>query len=336
MGVRVRVPLQLLYEFRWTMQKKRLMVIDALNQFLRAYIVNPTLSTNGDPIGGTVGFLKILQKLCREIKPDRVVICWDGKGGSRKRKLVNKNYKAGRKPLRLNRGIKNLTDEQELQNKVWQQVRLIDYLNNFPISQLMVEDIEADDVISYVCQLQDFNGWQKVIISSDKDFFQLCDNQTVIYRPIQDTITTEETIVEEFGIHPNNFALARAIAGDSSDNIAGIPRVGLGTMKKRFEFLKEPESVSSRQLVEHCRGVGKKLSCHNKIISHSELVQSNYSIMQLYHPAMSPTTRSKIFYNVLEFSPEVNITTIKAMMIKDGIGSYRFDDLYAAFRRITA
>ena len=73
------------------MKNKRVMIIDALNQFLRAYIVNPTLSINGDPIGGTVGFLKILQKLCREIKPDQVVICWDGKGGSRKRKLVNKN-----------------------------------------------------------------------------------------------------------------------------------------------------------------------------------------------------------------------------------------------------
>ena len=75
------------------MKNKRVMVIDALNQFLRAYIVNPTLSPNGDPVGGAIGFLKILQKLCREIKPDKVIICWDGQGGSKKRKLINKNYK---------------------------------------------------------------------------------------------------------------------------------------------------------------------------------------------------------------------------------------------------
>jgi len=215
-------------------------------------------------------------------------------------------------------------------------MRLLEYLNEMPVVQVVADNIEADDIIAILARSDHYAERSKIIISSDKDFFQLCDNETVIYRPIQDTITTEETIVEEFGIHPNNFALARAIAGDPSDNIAGIPRVGLGTMKKRFEFLTEPEAVSSQELVEHCRGVGKKLSCHNKIISHSELVQSNYSIMQLYHPAMSPTTRNKIMYNVLEFSPEVNITTIKAMMIKDGIGSYRFDDLYAAFRRITA
>ena len=97
---------------------KRVMIVDALNQFLRGYIVNPSLSLNGDPIGGTAGFLKILQKLCREIKPDRIVICWDGKGGSRKRRAVNKNYKEGRKPLRLNRDIRTLTAEEELQNKI--------------------------------------------------------------------------------------------------------------------------------------------------------------------------------------------------------------------------
>jgi len=316
--------------------KHEVMLIDGLNMFIRSYIVNPTIDSKGNPIGGCMGFLKSLQKVVRMFQPDEVVICWDGQGGSQRRKAQNKNYKAGRSPVRFNRRMYELSPEEQEKNKAYQYMRLLEYLNEMPVVQVVADNIEADDIIAILARSDHYAERSKIIISSDKDFFQLCDSETVIYRPIQDTITTEETIVEEFGIHPNNFALARAIAGDSSDNIAGIPRVGLGTMKKRFEFLKEPEAVSSQELVEHCRGVGKKLSCHNKIISHSELVQSNYSIMQLYHPAMSPTTRNKIMYNVLEFSPEVNITTVKAMMIKDGIGSYRFDDLYAAFRRITA
>jgi len=316
--------------------KHEIMLIDGLNMFIRSYIVNPTIDSKGNPIGGCMGFLKSLQKVVRMFQPDEVVICWDGQGGSQRRKAQNKNYKAGRSPVRFNRRMYELSPEEQEKNKAYQYMRLLEYLNEMPVVQVVADNIEADDIIAILARSDHYAERSKIIISSDKDFFQLCDSETVIYRPIQDTITTEETIVEEFGIHPNNFALARAIAGDPSDNIAGIPRVGLGTMKKRFEFLKESEAVSSQQLVEHCRGVGKKLSCHNKIISHSELVQSNYSIMQLYHPAMSPTTRSKIMYNVLEFSPEVNITTVKAMMIKDGIGSYRFDDLYAAFRRITA
>ena len=67
------------------------MVVDMNNQYLRAYIMNPSLSPNGQPIGGVVGTLKIMQKLCREINPDQIVICWDGEGGSSKRKAMNKN-----------------------------------------------------------------------------------------------------------------------------------------------------------------------------------------------------------------------------------------------------
>ena len=79
---------------------KRILVIDFLNLFLRNYIVDPSLSSNGQPIGGLKGSIKSLQKLVRESKPSEVVICWDARGGSKKRKTIKKDYKAGRKPLR--------------------------------------------------------------------------------------------------------------------------------------------------------------------------------------------------------------------------------------------
>ena len=91
---------------------KRVMIIDALNAYLRAYIVDPSLSSNGQPIGGIKGFLKILQKLTRDMNPDQVVVVWDGPNGSRKRKSMDKNYKEGRKPIRLNRAFHNLTDDK--------------------------------------------------------------------------------------------------------------------------------------------------------------------------------------------------------------------------------
>ena len=103
---------------------KRLLVIDGLNAYLRAYIVNPSLSTNGQPIGGFKGFLQIVQKLIRDIEPERIFIAWDGPNGSKKRKLMNKNYKEGRSPIRLNRAVRNLTEAEELKNKIWQQTRL--------------------------------------------------------------------------------------------------------------------------------------------------------------------------------------------------------------------
>ena len=131
---------------------KRVMIIDALNAYFRAFIVNPSLSTNGQPIGGLKGFLGILQKLCRDIKPDTVMIIWDGPGGSRKRREQNKNYKAGRKPIRVNRQT-DMTDEQQRSNMVWQQLRLIEYLNELPVVQLRFDEVEADDVIAYATQI---------------------------------------------------------------------------------------------------------------------------------------------------------------------------------------
>ena len=313
---------------------KRVMIIDALNQFLRAYIVNPTITPNGDPVGGTVGFLKILQKLCREIKPDKVIICWDGKGGSQRRKAVNKNYKSGRKPLRLNRDIKHLTEEQELQNKIWQQIRLVDYLNNFPVTQLMFEFVEADDVISFVCQASDFKGWQKVIISSDKDFFQLLDEETVVYRPTQGEILNKNNIIEKFGIHPTNFALARAIVGDQSDNLDGVPGVGLPTVAKRFPFLAEEKTYSITEVCEHCKLVESNLKAYQNILENKNIVKENYKLMQLYSPNMSVQTKKEIKNIVENTELTFDKTNTDGMMLEDGISKTSWLDLFVAFKRI--
>ena len=309
------------------------MIVDALNQFLRAYIVNPTLTPNGNPVGGTVGFLKILQKLSRDIKPDKIVICWDGRGGSRRRKLVNKNYKGGRKPLRLNRDIKNLTEEQELQNKIWQQLRLVEYLNNFPITQLVAYEVEADDIISFVAQLPDFKDWQKVIVSSDKDFYQLLEDKTIVFRPTQGEILNKNNIVEKFGIHPTNFALARAIVGDKSDNLEGVKGVGLPTVAKRLPFLSEDKTYTIDEVGEYCELSDSNLKAYRNIAESKELIEENYKLMQLYSPSVSIQTKEKIKYVIRNSEAYFNKTATNGMMLEDGIGITNWSDLFILFRR---
>ena len=156
----------------------RVVVIDALNMFIRNYIVNPMISTNGNPIGGAVGFLNSVKKLMREAKPDQVIICWDGSGGSQKRRTVVKEYKQGRKPLRKNYKIEGMSEQSEKENMVWQQRILMEMLNEMPIMQLVLDRVEADDIIAMVTQSPKYKGWEKVIVSSDKDFLQLLDGQT--------------------------------------------------------------------------------------------------------------------------------------------------------------
>jgi 5'-3' exonuclease len=315
---------------------KRVMIIDALNAYFRAYIVNPSLSKDGQPIGGYKGFIGILQKLCREMKPDEIIIAWDGAGGSQRRKTVNKNYKEGRKPIRLNRDVRVLSKDEEMQNKVWQQYRLMEMLNCMPVIQLMADRVEADDVISYVVQSPNYKGWQKIIVSSDKDFFQLCDDETVLYRPIQKKFVNKPRILDEFKIHPTNFALARSLAGDKSDNLPGIRGVGLGTIAKRFPFFAEEKSVTIPELIEFCENDNTGLKAFESICEGQEIIEQNYKIMQLYSPSMSLDAKGRIKNILNNFVPEFNKTEVIKRMAEDGFGSWDTSDLFTTFKRITS
>ena len=317
-------------------ENKRVLIIDALNMYLRAYIVDPSLSQHGQPIGGLKGSLKILQKLVRTTKPDNIIIAWDGPDGSRKRKTMDKNYKQGRKPIRLNRAFHNLTDDEEIQNKIWQQSRLIEYLNDMPIIQTMIEQVEADDVISYVCNLSHYDGWQKIIVSNDKDFMQLCDDQTVLWRPTKDELLNTNRIVEQTGVHPTNMALARAIIGDSSDNLPGVKGVGFGTVAKRLEFLSEETTHTIDDVIEHCEKQleTSKLKVYNNIIDNKELIEHNYKMMQLYAPQMSVQSKLFVKDSIENFDFSFNKTGILKMMIEDGFGELNWEELKVHLNKI--
>jgi DNA polymerase-1 len=317
-------------------ENKRVLIIDALNMYLRAYIVDPSLSRHGQPIGGLKGSLKILQKLVRTTKPDNVIIAWDGPDGSRKRKTMDKNYKQGRKPIRLNRAFHNLTDDEEVQNKVWQQSRLIEYLNEMPIIQTMIDQVEADDVISYVCNMPHYKDWQKIIVSNDKDFMQLCEDQTVLWRHTKDELLNTKRIIEQTGVHPTNMALASAIIGDASDNLPGVKGVGFGTVAKRLSFLSEEETYTVDDVIEHCEEMleESKLKVFNNIVDSKELIEHNYKMMQLYAPQMSIQSKTFVKESIENFEFTFNKTGILKMMIDDGFGELNWEDLKTSLNKI--
>ena len=319
------------------MKKGRMLIIDQLNLFFRNYIVNPSLSTQGQPIGGLRGCIQSLQKLVRETKPDMVVICWDGAGGSKKRKLIKKDYKAGRKPIRLNRAIKNLSTQQEIENKVWQQMRLVDYYNQLPVLQFMFDSTEADDVIAYISQSPRYKEWEKIIVSSDKDFFQLLDSKTVLMRPIQKEILNKNSILDKFGIHPKNFAMARAMEGDKSDNIEGLGGIGLKTVCKRFPMLKEEKSATFDDILNLCRKrlKEKNIKVYDTVLDKEDTLRRNYNMMQLYTPMMSISSKKAVHETLENPDTSFNKTELMKYMMQDGFGETNFIDLFAHCKKIS-
>lgn len=315
---------------------KRVLIVDQLNLFFRNYIVNPSISTDGAPIGGLRGCIQSLQKVIRESRPDMVVICWDGAGGSKKRKLIKKDYKAGRKPIRLNRAIRNMSDDEETDNKFWQQSRLVDYYNQIPVIQFMFESTEADDIIAYVSKHKLLEDYDKIILSSDKDFFQLLDDKTVLYRPVQKEILNKNNIVDKFSIHPTNFAMARAIAGDKSDNIEGIPGVGLKTISRRFPFLKEGKTKTFSDVITHCKKEleNGEIKAYRNILESEDVLKRNYQMMQLYAPLLSIDEKNLVNATLQDPDQTFNKTELIKMMIKDGFGEINFVDLFRHFNKI--
>ena len=194
--------------------------------------------------------------------------------------------------------------------------------------------VEADDIISYVAQHSEFADWQKVIVSSDKDFYQVLDDNTILFRPTQSQVLNKRKIVEQFGIHPLNFALARAMVGDKSDNIEGLKGVGLKTVKKRFPFLVEEKERYTSDIEQYSlANMEDGVLFYSKVVDNIEKIEHNYKMMQLYSPIMSVQLKMKVDQVLGNYIPEFNKTELKTLMIKDGIGEVNLGDLYTNFNK---
>ena len=320
---------------------KRVLIIDALNMFLRAYTIIPSMNPQGLPNGGTIGFIKSLQKLCRNFRPHEVLICWDGHGGSEKRRQMNKNYKAGRRPVRFNRRMIELPEDVAKKNRADQQLRLHEYLNNMPVIQLMVDFVEADDIIAYAVKHNKYKDYTKIIVSSDKDFYQLLgDENLYIHRPSAkeprdpDYLISGKMLTHRTGIHPNNYALARAIDGDKSDNLEGVPRVGMKTIKSSFPILELEKQLTCDELFVHCKMQIKQKNIHKKLLEYKERVTSNYNIMQLYESDISYKARNTIKYTITNSEFAIDKLEITKMLMADGQGQLNLSALWASFKNM--
>jgi len=312
---------------------KRILIIDGLNAFVRAYSADPSTTPQQFPVGGVRGFLKILQKMIRITGPDRVFICWDGEGGSQKRKSMFKEYKQGRKPLTLNSEI-SANAEDELKNRIWQETRLVEYLNQLPVIQLMIEGVEADDLIGFIVKDPKFHNYQKVIVSNDKDFIQLCDERTILYRPVKDQILNIKTVLEEYNIHPYNFVLARAICGDVSDNLPGVKGAGLATVAKRFPILKEEKEYELDDILKICRQKYHDQKIYKAVVQEQKKIKLNHKVMQLQYRLVTVENKKKILLGIKGAECILNKPLFNKMSLEDGFVDIDFSELFNAAEKI--
>lgn len=290
-----------------------ILLVDATNLFLRNYAAVPSLDVNGNPSGGIQGTLVSLRSIINSLKIiDKVVMVWDGSGGSKKRRAIVSEYKNGRKPVRLNRNFEFEAHDIEA-NKIRQMVRIREYLNDLPVSQLMVNDIEADDVIAYLCKF--YEKHRKIIASNDKDFVQLLNPDTVIYSTGKKTLVVASTAHKEHGIHPRNFAFARAITGDKSDNLKGVGGVGFKTLLKLFPFFAGKDKITVDYFFEFCENDKEK---YTKFIDKKEFILNNYAVMRLDDYLVGYSSIDKIIEAVTK-KVSLNSTSFRVKQLEDAL-----------------
>ena len=144
----------------------RIIIVDAYNLFTRHYVAHPGMSKNGEQVGGVVGFFNNLLRLIERINPESVYVIWES-GGSKRKRDIYPEYKNRRRPQKLNRYYEDIPDS--VRNRNFQVSLLVKLLDMFAITQIYVEDAEADDAIGYLCRYR-LKNKNKIIVSSDHDF----------------------------------------------------------------------------------------------------------------------------------------------------------------------
>jgi DNA polymerase-1 len=299
----------------------RVLLIDALNTFLRSYAAIPTLDDNGNHIGGMSGFLKSIGSVIRDFKPTRVVIVFDGKGGSQRRRKIYPDYKANRKPpTRLDRQYDMTTEQQETENMKYQLVTLVEMLECLPVTVFTMDNIEADDVIAYASEMVTAQGGQSIIYSTDKDFLQMVTETTRVYNPVKKKTFDVNTVIEAYGVHPDNFVHYRALLGDKSDNIDGIRGAGEKTVLKLLpELLDNSDMVDYNFIEQKYTDVKKKPKLIENILDNKDVIERNMQLMQLRDVNISTDAKMKIIHKLDTTKTDLRKMDLTKLLIRSKV-----------------
>lgn len=302
-----------------------IIIVDGLNYFTRHFVANPTMSRQGHQIGGFVGFLKGLKLLNDRLSSRRVIVIWEG-GGSPRRRAIFPEYKSGRRPQRLNRYYEDIPDTYE--NRDYQLKLTIESLRHAPVQQIYVSDCEADDVIGYMCRHM-FRNNKIVVVSSDKDLYQLIDNNVTQWSPGQKKLITPEEVREKFGVWPTNMCLVRSFVGDSSDGIPGVDGAGFKTMSKRFPLLQEDQSLMLQDVLDEAsRHSATKVQLYKNIVDQQDIVRRNWKLMHLDIANLSGDQIKKINDSVSSYSPKKNKLEMMRLLIREGVQDFDVDSFF--------
>lgn len=323
----------------------RVLIIDGTNSWIRVVSSIAVINDNGTYVGGIIGMLRSIASNIRDFSASRCILVFDGSGGSQRRKKVYSEYKGNRTGKFKSRQVEGfeLTDEEESASMKWQLQRTLMYFDCLPIQIIVADQIEADDVISHVCNSYFTEGNHKIrIVSTDRDFLQLISDNVEVYSPVKKKLYQKTDVQEEFDILPENYLLYRVLTGDISDNIPGVSGLGLKTLIKNIPDI-QTKVMSVDDIFEYCENRintdKKPKQIYKTILECREQIEVNYKLMQLTDVDISGNSKMKINGQLDKDVSFVDKPTFKKLLIEDCLNTtFKNPDewIYNSFNRLNA
>ncbi|MBV8801517.1 MAG: DNA polymerase I, partial [Gammaproteobacteria bacterium] len=229
--------------------QKPLILVDGSSYLYRAFHAMPALTNSkGIPTGAIYGMANMLRRLLNQYDPEFIAIIFDAKGKTFRDELYE-NYKANRK---------------EMPSELASQIPLIhDIIQAMGLPIIIVEGVEADDVIGTLARLSIKENKKILISTGDKDLAQLVNEHISLVNTMTDTLLTPQTVLEKFGIPPHLIVDYLTLVGDSIDNIPGVPQVGPKTAVKWLqEFGSLDNIVANATTIKGKVGENLRASLH--------------------------------------------------------------------------
>lgn len=208
---------------------QKIVLVDGSSYLFRAFHALPQLTNHqGEPTGAIFGVINMLKKLPKQLNTDHIAVIFDAKGKTFRHDLYPE-YKANRKAM---------ADELRVQiSPVHEMVQKL----GFPL--IVIDAVEADDVIGTLAKRFASEGYEVVISTGDKDMAQLVDTHITLIDTMKNEITDREKVIAKFGVTPEQIIDYLALMGDTSDDIPGVPKVGPKTAVKWLSEYKSLQGV---------------------------------------------------------------------------------------------
>jgi len=298
-----------------------ILIIDGLNTFLRSFTMINHINPEGHHIGGLTGFLKSVGYGIKTIDPTKVIIVFDGAGGSNSKRNLYPEYKANRNKNRMTNYSIFSSKDEELESISNQMARLIQYLQLLPVSMICIDGIEADDVIGYlVGKFENYSATKEVtIMSADQDFLQLVSDKTKVYSPIKKKIYKPADVLDEYKVSSINFVNYKVLMGDKSDNLPGVDGLGPKKLLKMFPELSSELDVTLDSILEKANELSNEHVLYSRIVERKHQLGINNKLMNLKTMPISDANISQI-QSSFNTSYQLDKHTFMQLYMNDKLG----------------